>query len=95
MVTKMLNTSLSVLQSFVISQLESLCLDLYPNFNGVIWFSGVYLISVYILYISPLLEVGLILFFPICRLLFCPIDIILHLTEAFQFYEVPFVNYWY
>ena len=29
--------------------------------------------------------------FPICRFLFCPIDIVLCITDAFQFYEVPFV----
>ena len=32
--------------------------------------------------------------FLICWLLFCPIDSVLCLTEALQFYEVPFVNSW-
>jgi hypothetical protein len=30
-------------------------------------------------------------FFPFCRLLFCPIDSVLCLTEAFQFHEVPLI----
>jgi hypothetical protein len=32
--------------------------------------------------------------FPICRLLFCPIDNVLCLSEAFQFHEVPFISHW-
>jgi len=48
-----------------------------------------------ILVISPLSEVGLMkIFFPIFTLLICPIDSVLCLTEAFQFYEIPFINSW-
>ena len=32
-------------------------------------------------------------FFPICRLLICAIGSVICLTEAFQFHEVPFVNF--
>jgi hypothetical protein len=49
--------------------------------------------SSYILDISPLLDIGLVkIFFPICKLLFCPIDRVLCLVEPFQFHKVPFVS---
>jgi hypothetical protein len=50
--------------------------------------------SLYILGISPLSDVELVnIFFPICRLLICLIDYVLCLTEAFQFHEVPLINF--
>ena len=50
-----------------------------------------FLSSLYILDISPLSDVRLV---KICWLPFCPIDSVLCLTEALQFYEVPFVDSW-
>jgi len=38
---KMLDISLGASEPFSIPQLRILCLALYPNFNRVIWFSGV------------------------------------------------------
>jgi hypothetical protein len=53
-----------------------------------------FLSSLYMLDISPLSDVGggkdL---FQICWLPFCPIDSACCLTEALQFYEIPFVNF--
>jgi hypothetical protein len=47
-----------------------------------------FLSSLYTLDISPLLDVGLVKnIFQICKMLFCPIDSVLCLTEAFQFYD--------
>ena len=54
-----------------------------------------FLSSLYILDISHLLDVELVKIFSQsvgCR--FCSIDSVLCLTEALQFYEVPFVNSW-
>jgi len=51
-----------------------------------------FLSSLYILDISPLSDVGLVDIFPIRWLMFCPNDSVLCLTEALQFYEVPFVE---
>jgi hypothetical protein len=52
-----------------------------------------FLSSLYILDISPLLDLGLIKkLFQSVGGLFCHIDIIFCLTESLQFYEVPFVN---
>jgi hypothetical protein len=49
--------------------------------------------SLYILDISPLLDLGLVkIFLSICRLLICLIDYVLCLTESFLFHEVPFIN---
>jgi hypothetical protein len=31
--------------------------------------------------------------FPLCRLLVCPVDCALFLTESFQFCEVPSINF--
>jgi hypothetical protein len=51
-----------------------------------------FLSSLYILDVSPLF--GLVkIFFPISRVMICLIDYVLCLTEAFQFYEVPFINF--
>jgi hypothetical protein len=51
-----------------------------------------FLSSLYILDISPLLDVGLVkIFSQSVGCLFCPTDSVLCLTEALQFYEVPFV----
>ena len=50
-----------------------------------------FLSSLYILDISPQCRIGKGLF-PISCLLFCPINSVLCLTEAWQFYEVPFVD---
>ena len=46
-------------QSFSILQLRILCLALYPIFSRVIWSSGVHLLEIYILDISPLSDLGL------------------------------------
>jgi hypothetical protein len=55
-----------------------------------------FLFSFHILDISPLSYVGLVkVFFPICRWPICLIDCVLCLTEAFQFHEVPFINFWF
>ena len=44
--------------------------------------------SLYILYISPVLDEGLVkIFFAICRLPICIIDYVLCLIDTFQFYE--------
>ena len=52
-----------------------------------------YLSSLYILDISPLLDVGIVkIIFPISRLQICPIDNILCLIEDFQSQELPFIN---
>jgi len=52
-----------------------------------------FLSFLYILDISPLLNVALVkIFFPIYMLLICPIEYVVCLTEAFQFHEVPFIN---
>jgi len=52
-----------------------------------------FLSSLHVLDVSPLSDIGLVkIFFPICWLPFCPNDSVLCLTEALQFYEVPFVN---
>jgi hypothetical protein len=53
-----------------------------------------FLSSSYILEVSPLSDVGLVKIFPnSVGYHFCPIDSILSLTEAYRFYEVPFINY--
>ena len=54
---------------------------------------SILLSSLYILDISPLSDVGLEKIFSqsVGYLPFCPIDSVLCQTEAFQFYEVPFV----
>jgi hypothetical protein len=81
-------------QLFCIPQLRILGLALNPIFNKVIWFSGVQLheFFVYIEYDPTVrIRIGKDLF-PICWLLFCPINSVLCLTEALQFYEVPFVD---
>jgi hypothetical protein len=52
-----------------------------------------FLSALYILNISPLSDVELVKnLFPFCQLPFCPIDGVICLTEAFQFYEVVFIN---
>ena len=46
---RMLNISLGASQPFIIPQLRNLCLALFvPQFNGVIWFSGVQLLDFFI-----------------------------------------------
>jgi hypothetical protein len=91
----MLIASLGVSQPFSIPQLRIFCLALNPIFNRVIWLSELYLLEFFV-YIGnkPSLRcrIGKDLF-PICVLLFCPIDSALDLTEAFQSYEAPFVNF--
>lgn len=65
---------------------------------SVIWFLEVsflkfFYIYIYILDISPLLDVGLVKIFSlICKLPICPIDSVFCLIKAFQFHEVPFIN---
>jgi len=81
-------------QPFSIPQLRILCLALYPIFNRVILSSGVYLpeLFVYIGYYSPIwFRIGKDPF-PIWWWPFCLTDGVFCLTEALQFYEVPFVN---
>jgi hypothetical protein len=52
-----------------------------------------FLSSLYILDISPLSDLGLVkILFQSVGDLFCLIDGVFCLTEALQFYEVPFVN---
>jgi hypothetical protein len=54
-----------------------------------------FLSYLYMLDISPLLDVGLVKnFFPIWRLSICFLDYVLCLTETFQFQKVPFINSW-
>jgi hypothetical protein len=84
-----LNIFLGVSQPLII-----LCLSLYPVFNSVIWFSGVLLIEFFV-YIGYYPCVGFRIgkdLFLISWLLFGLIDSVLCLTEALQFYEVPFVD---
>jgi hypothetical protein len=62
----------------------------------LIWLFGslesYFLSSLYMLDISLLSDIGFGKdHFPICGLLFCPIDSILCFTEALKFYGVPFV----
>jgi hypothetical protein len=79
-------------QPLGVPQFRILCLALYHIFNRVIWFSGVKLLEffIYIGYQPPIgFRIGKDLF-PICYLVFSPIDSVLCLTEALQFYEVPF-----
>jgi hypothetical protein len=93
---RLLNISLGAYQTFGIPQLRILCLAQNPNFNRVIMFSGDQLLElfVYIEY-KPFIKCRLGTdLFPICWFMFCPIDSVLCLTEALQFYEVPFVNSW-
>jgi hypothetical protein len=90
----MLNIFPGASQPFGIPQLRIFCLALYPIFNRVIWFSGVQLFEFFV-YIGYQPAIGLRIskdLFPICWLPFCLIDSVLCLTEAFQFYEIPFVN---
>ena len=86
----MLNIFLGASQTFGILQLRILCLALYPN----IWFSGVQLLEffVYIGY-QPSIRCRISKdLFAICSLPFWLIDSVLGITEALQFYEVPFVD---
>jgi hypothetical protein len=79
----MLNNSLGASQLFDIPWLRGLCLVLYPIFNRVIWFSeSNFLSSLYILDISPLLDVGLLKIFPNLLVAICAIDNVLCIIEA-------------
>ena len=94
MMIRMLNISLGASQPFSIPQLIILCLVLYPIFNRVIWFSRVLLLE-FFAYIGYYFTTRCRIckdLFPICCLPFCLIDSVLCLTEALQFYVVPFVN---
>jgi hypothetical protein len=75
-------------------QLKILCLALYPFLIGLFGsLESNFLNSLYILDVSPLSDVGLVKIFSQsvgCR--FCPMDGVLCLTEALQFYEIPFVD---
>jgi hypothetical protein len=79
---------------FSIPQLRILCLVLLPIFNRVNLFSCVQLLEffVYIRYKSPISFIFGKDPFPICWWPFCLIDGVIFLTEALQFYEVPFVD---
>ena len=90
----MLNIFVGASQPFGIPHLIILCLAPYPIFNRVIWFSGVQLLE-FFLYTEYHPPIGFRIdkdLFPICWWHFCLIDSVLCLTEALQFYEVPFDN---
>jgi hypothetical protein len=61
----MLNIFSGASLPFGIPQLRILCLNLYPIFNGVIWFSGAQILEffIYVLDISPLSCLGLVKIF--------------------------------
>jgi hypothetical protein len=83
-------------EPFNIPQFKILCLALYPIFNRIIWFSRVCLLDffVYIGYNSSIEFRFHKDLFSFCWLLFCLMVSVLCLTEALQFYEVPFFNSW-
>ena len=85
----MLDISLVVSQPSSLPQLRILYLALYPILIGLFGsLESIFLSSLNILDII-LLDVVLVLF-PICWLLFCPIESVLCLAEALQFYKIPF-----
>ena len=93
------NISLSASQPFEIPLLWILCLVLYPIFwLGCLIFlevSFLFFFFFFFLDTSLLLDVGWVkIFFPICRLLICPVEYDSCLTEAFQFHEIPFITCW-
>ena len=57
-----MNISLLVSWSFVILLLRILCLNLYPVFNWIIWFVGIYFL-VFFIYFGNLLDLGLMRIF--------------------------------
>ena len=76
------------------SLLGTLCLTLYPIFNWVICVVGIELLEFFRYFgfepsVRSRVGEGL---FPSCTLLFCPIDSVICLTEAFSFPEIPFIN---
>ena len=75
----MLNISLGASQPFGTPQLRIVCLALYPIFNRVICFSGVYLLEFFV-YTRCWIDKEL---FPICWLPFCPIESVFCLIEAY------------
>jgi hypothetical protein len=89
----MLNTFSGASQTFVIPRVKVLCLALSPIFNGFFEFlEPSFLSSLYILDISPLSDLGLVKILShsvgglfVLLTVFC-------LTEALQFYEVPFFD---
>jgi hypothetical protein len=85
----MLNIFGGVSGSFKFPQLRILTSPFLIGLFGSLESS--FLSSLYILDISPLLDVGLVKI-PICWLPFCPVDSIPCLTEALQFYKVPLVR---
>jgi hypothetical protein len=84
-------------QPFSIPQLRILCLALYSIFNRVICFAGVQFLElyiyIYILDISPQLDLGLVKIFSQsvgCH--FFLTDSFLCIKEALKLYQVPFVD---
>jgi hypothetical protein len=73
--------------NFLFTSIPHLSIGLFVCFFVISFLS-----SLYILDIIPLLDVGLVKFFPVCQLLICSIDSVLCLTEVFQFHEVAFIN---
>jgi hypothetical protein len=92
----MLNISVNDSWPFEIPLLRILCIDLYLfliELFGLLLSS--FLSSLYILDINSLPDVELVKkknLIPFSRLLFCPFDDVLCLTEAFQFHEVLLDN---
>ena len=86
----MLNISLGASQPFEFLQLRIRCLARFPIFKIGLFVSleSNFLSSLYMLDISPLSDIGLVKIFSQsagCCFVLC-------LTEALQFYEVPFVD---
>jgi hypothetical protein len=89
----MLNNSLSASQPFDIPQLRILFSSVPQFLIGLLGsLESNFLSSLYILDISPLLDVVGKDLFPIWWLPFCPIDKILCLTAVLQSHKVPFVD---
>ena len=63
LMTKNVEHFLGASQSFIIPELRLLCLALYPIFNRVVCLECKFLISLYILNISPLSNLGLVKIF--------------------------------
>jgi hypothetical protein len=81
-------------QPFEIPLLRILCY-LYTPFSGRLFglLMPSFLSSLYSLDINPLSDVNFVKIIPnSVGLLFCLIDSFLFLIEAFQFYELPFIN---
>jgi hypothetical protein len=97
---KSLNISLSASWSFEIPLLWILFSSIPHFFHFLcvcvcVVLEVSFLSSLYILYINPLSDIGLVkIFSPICRFLTYLIDSVFCHTETCQFHEVPFINSW-